>query len=201
MTIGIVIFVALGISAGYFIMPDWFIASTDTLIVIFLSIMLFFVGMDMGKDGTVVQNLKSAGWRVFVFPFMILLGSFGGCLVGSLFLPISAMDSILVASGLGWYSLAPALITPYSESVAAVSFMHNVLREMLGIVLIPVVAKYLGFIETIALPGSPDMDVCLPMVEKATSSEIVIFSFVAGVILSLAVPFMVPILVDIAMGM
>lgn len=201
MTIGIIISVILGIGSGYLFLPEWFIAATEWLLVVGLCIMLFFVGIDLGKEGTVISNLRSAGWRVFAFPVAILFGSFAGCFVGSLFLPIKTIDSLLVASGLGWYSLAPIIITPYSEEIAAISFMHNVLREMLGIVFIPFVAKYIGYIECIALPGSPDMDVCLPVVEKATSPSIVVYSFVAGVVLSLLVPVMVPVLVSIAQGL
>ncbi len=201
MTIGIVISAALGIFSGYAFLPDRFISATGWLLVIGLSIVLFFVGVDLGRDGTVVKNLKSAGWRVFAFPVAIAMGSFAGCMVGSLFLPISCIDSALVASGMGWYSLAPVIITPYSEEIAAISFMHNVLREMLSIVLVPFVAKYIGYLECIALPGSTGMDICLPVVEKVTSPSIVVYSFVAGVVLSLAVPIITPLLVTLAQSM
>jgi len=40
------------------------------------------------------------------------------------------------------------------------------------------------------------MDVCLPIVEKATSGEIAVYSFISGLILSALVPVLVPIIIS-----
>ena len=69
--------------------------------------------------------------------------------------------------------------------------MHNVMRELLGILLIPIIAKKIGYIETVSLPGAAAMDVCLPVVEKATRGDIAVYSFISGVVLSIAVPILV----------
>ena len=45
------------------------------------------------------------------------------------------------------------------------------------------------------MPGSAAMDVCLPIVEKSTRSDIAVYSFVSGVILSTAVPILVPLII------
>ena len=39
------------------------------------------------------------------------------------------------------------------------------------------------------------MDVCLPIVERATSSNTAVYSFVSGVVLSTAVPILVPLII------
>ena len=85
----------------------------------------------------------------------------------------------------------------YSLQVSAISFMHNVIREVIGILLIPVCARHLGYIECYCLPGASSMDVCLPLVEKATDSSIAVYSFVNGVVLSAAVPVLVSIFMSI----
>ena len=77
-------------------------------------------------------------------------------------------------------------------TASAVSFLHNVMRELFSIVLIPAVAKKVGYIETTGMPGAAAMDVCLPIVEKSTRSDIAVYSFVSGVILSILVPILVP---------
>ena len=154
--------------------------------------LLFFVGMDIGKEGTVVENFKKAGWRVLVFPFAIIIGTYAGSLVAGLILPsLGLRDALAVGSGFGWYTLAPVMLAEYSTSVSAVSFMHNVMRELLGILLIPIIAKKIGYIETVSLPGAAAMDVCLPVVEKATRGDIAVYSFISGVVLSIAVPILV----------
>ncbi|NLD20580.1 MAG: lysine exporter LysO family protein [Clostridiales bacterium] len=197
MTICIVVFVAAGIVAGYFLMPDWFIDISGTMITVGLSILLLFVGIDIGTEGTIVDNFKEAGWRIFVFPFANMIGTYGGALVACLFLNISVQDAFCVGSGFSWYTLAPAMLADYSVKVSAISFMHNVMRELLGILAIPVVANKIGYIEAPSLPGAAAMDVCLPIVERATKADIAVYSFASGVTLSIAAPIMVSFMMGI----
>ncbi|MCI8647612.1 MAG: lysine exporter LysO family protein [Firmicutes bacterium] len=192
MTKAIVCSVICGMAAGYFFLPDWFINISGNLLVVGLCVLLFFVGLDIGREGTVAENFKKAGWRVLVFPFAIIIGTYAGSLVAGLLLPsLGIRDAMAVSSGFGWYTLAPVMLAEYSTSVSAVSFMHNVMRELFGILLIPIIAKKIGFIETVSLPGAAAMDVCLPVVEKATRGDIAVYSFISGVVLSIAVPVLV----------
>ena len=193
LTIIMVIFVAAGIAAGYLFLPESFVAVSGTLLTITLCMLLVLVGIDIGTEGTIVTNFKSAGWRVVVFPFVSIGAMIFGSIIASMFLPFSVQDGVCIGSGLGWYSLASAMLIEYSAEVSAISFMHNVIREIIGILLIPTCAKRLGYIECYCLPGASSMDVCLPIVEKATDSSIAVYSFVNGVVLSAAVPVLVSI--------
>lgn len=197
MTICIVCAVALGIAAGRMFLPESFIAVTGALITAGLCLLLFFVGTDIGIAGTIISNFRQAGWRVIVFPFVIMAGTFIGAAAASVFLPLSVKDALCVGAGFGWYSLAPAMLAEYSVKVSAISFMHNVMRELFGILLIPFVANKIGYMETFALPGSPSMDVCLPVIEKATKADIAVYSFISGAVLSAAVPVIVSIVMNI----
>ena len=197
LTIIMVVFVAVGIAAGYLVLPDGFIAVTGTLLMITLCTLLVLVGIDIGTEGTLATNFKSAGWRVVVFPFVSIGAMLLGCVIASLFLPFSVQDSACIGSGLGWYSLASAMLVDYSAKISAISFMHNVIREVVGILFIPTCAKRLGYIECYCLPGASSMDVCLPLVEKATDSTIAVYSFVNGVVLSAAVPVLVSIFMSL----
>lgn len=192
MTKAILISVVCGMFAGYYFLPESFIAVSGNILVIGLCILLFFVGMDIGREGTVVANFKKAGWRVFVFPLAIIIGTLAGSLIGGLIFPsLGIRGALSVGSGFGWYTLAPVMLADYSVSVSAVSFLHNVMRELFGILLIPLVAKKIGYIETISLPGAAAMDVCLPIVEKATRGDIAVYSFLSGVVLTVVVPVLV----------
>ena len=115
--------------------------------------------------------------------------------MAGLFLPLGIKDSMAAASGMGWYSLAPTLLAPYSLSVSAVAFLSNVMREIFSILFIPLVARYIGYVECAALPGAAAMDTVLPVVVGATHERITIYSFTSGVVLSLAVPILVPAIV------
>ena len=191
----IVIAVVLGMLAGRFVFPPAVTAHCGTVINFGLYLLLFMVGMDMGKQGTFVSDIKTAGFQVLLVPVAVCLGSLIFAAAVGLFLPLGVKDSMAAASGLGWYSLAPTLLAPYSLSVSAVAFLSNVMREIFSILAIPFVAKYIGYVECASLPGAAAMDTVLPVVVGATHERITIYSFTSGVVLSLAVPILVPAIV------
>lgn len=204
MTRNILISVVLGMAFSYFFIPENINElSVDTgsllsnIIVTGLCLLLLFVGIDIGYEGTVIKNLKKTGARVLVFPFASIAGSLVMAFIASFILPMSWNESLAVGAGLGWYTLAPVIIMQYSPFVGAISFIHNIMRELFGIILIPLVAEKLGCLEAMSLPGSSSMDVCLPIVEKVTSGDIVVYSFITGAIMSMTVPVLVPIFISI----
>ena len=203
MTVLIVIAVIIGMAIGYFIIRDAFSGNMGSFdeaaglgIKIGLCLLLIFVGLDLGLDGTVLENFKRVGLRILAFPAAVIIGTLVGAAVASPFLSLSLKECLAVGSGFGWYTLAPGIIMEAGYLTAsAVSFLHNVMRELLSIVFIPLVAKKIGYIETTGMPGAAAMDVCLPIVEKSTRSDIAVYSFVSGVILSILVPVFVPLIV------
>lgn len=195
LTFLIVIAVVLGMLAGRFVLPAAVTAHCGTVINFGLYLLLFMVGMDMGKQGTLLADIKTAGFQVLLVPVAVCAGSLAFAALAGLFLPLGVKDSMAAASGLGWYSLAPTLLAPYSLSVSAVAFLSNVMREIFAIITIPIVAKYVGYVECASLPGAAAMDTVLPVVVGATHERITIYSFTSGVVLSLAVPLLVPAIV------
>lgn len=183
--------VTAGIVSGLLFIPEWFIEASGTMIIVGLSVLLFFVGVDLGTEGTIVQNFKAAGWRVILFPFIMILGTYLGAVCAGLIIGVSAKDALCIASGFGWYTLAPAMLAEYSIEISAISFMHNVMRELIGLLLLPIVAKKIGHIEATALVGAGSMDVCLPIIVKTTSGNMAVYAFITGVVLSISVPVMV----------
>ena len=104
---------------------------------------------------------------------------------------ITVQDSLCVASGFGWYTLAPVMLMEYSVEISAISFMHNVMRELIGLLLLPIVAKRIGYIESTGLVGAGSMDVCLPIIVRTTSGNMAVYAFIIGIVLSFSVPVMV----------
>jgi uncharacterized membrane protein YbjE (DUF340 family) len=184
----IVAAVALGMLAGYFVVPDSIVQYCGTVIDIGLYLLLFLVGTDMGRQGTMVSDIKTAGFKVLLVPLAVGIGSLAAAALVGVALSLGPKDSMAVSAGLGWYSLAPTLLAPYSLPVSAVCFLANVMREIFAILAIPLVSKYIGYVECVALPGAAAMDTVLPVVVGATHERITIYSFASGVLLSLAVP-------------
>lgn len=202
MTIFIVAGVAFGMALGYFIIRPAFENNYEVFndaaglaINIGLCVLLLFVGVDIGMEGTIVENFKKVGARVFVFPVVTIIMSLLTGVICALFMPFSVKEGLAIAAGFGWYSLAPGIIMEAGlVTVSAISFMHNVMRELFSILLIPTIARKVGYVETTGMPGAAAMDVCLPIVERATSADVAVYSFISGVILSFLVPIMVPIM-------
>ncbi len=186
-----------GMLLGHFLIPAAFVAHIGTIINLGLCLILFLVGVDMGRQGTIWKEIKEAGFKVLLIPVAVAVGTLAAAAVAGLFLPMTVKDAMAASAGFGWYSLAPMLLAEYSTSVSAVAFLSNVMREVLAIVLIPVVAKYIGFVECVSLPGAAAMDTVLPVVVRSTHERITIYSFVSGVILSFAVPVLVPFIVSL----
>ena len=197
LTIMIVIFVAIGIAAGYFVLPADFIGWTGNLLTISLCILLVLIGIDIGTAGTLAENFRNAGWRVLVFPFVSMAAMVIASFIAALILPLGVQDCLCIGSGFAWYSLAPVMLAEYSTRVSAISFMHNVFREIMGILLVPMVARKVGYIECYGLPGSTSMDVCLPIIERSTSGDVAVYSFINGAIVSASVPFLVSIFMNL----
>lgn len=201
MTLWILLAVALGLALGYFLVrPQFnyenFERGAGLAITIELLILLVFVGLDLGLAGDVISNIKSVGVRVLVIPLVIEVGTLVGAAICGLFLPISLRESLAIGAGFGWYSLGAGLLMDAGLMTAgAISFMHNVMRELVSIIITPTVAKKIGFVEAVAAPGATGMDVCLPIITRSTSGNIAVYSFVSGFIISMSVPLVVPLFI------
>lgn len=191
----IVLAVVLGMLAGYFLIPDSIVAYCGTVIDFGLYLLLFLVGVDMGRQGTMLNDIKAAGFKVLLVPVAVVVGTFLSAALAGLLLPLGVKDAVAASAGFGWYSLAPTLLQSYSLSVSAVAFLSNVMREIFSIVAIPIVARRVGYVECVALAGATAMDTVLPVVVGATHERIAIYSFTSGVVLSLLVPVLVPAIV------
>lgn len=203
MTVMIVIAVAVGMLIGYFVIRRVFAGNMESFenmaglgIKIGLCLLLIFVGIDLGLDGTVIENFKRVGIRILAFPAVVVIGTIIGAGISGTLMGLSLKESLAVGAGFGWYTLAPGIIMEAGHITAsAVAFLHNVMRELFSILCIPMVAQKIGYIETTGMPGAAAMDVCLPIVEKSTRSDIAVYSFVSGVILSILVPVLVPVII------
>lgn len=192
LTILIVATVVLGMLAGHLLLPASVTAHCGAVINLGLYLLLFLVGLDMGRQGNMLQDIRAAGFRVFLVPLAAAVGTLALTALVGLFLPMGAKDCAAAAAGFGWYSLAPTLLAPYSLSVSATAFLSNIMHELLSIVAVPAVAQRIGYIEAVALPGATAMDTVLPVVVSATSDRMALYSFTSGAVLSLSVPFLVP---------
>lgn len=197
MTKKILLVLAVGVLSGLFLIPDSLYGATGTMLDIGLCLLLFSVGVDIGSNKDIFKNLKNVGFKLLIVPAATVLGSlFGGILCSMLF-KMNLFGSLAVASGFTWYTLSAIIITPVSAELGTIAFLTNVFREIIAFISIPFIAKHIGYLETIAVGGAISMDTGLPIITRNTSQEVVIISFISGIIISLMVPILVPIFVGL----
>jgi uncharacterized membrane protein YbjE (DUF340 family) len=195
MTVKIIVTLILGVLAGRFVFEPSFYGVTDQLLSLGLSLLLFFVGIDIGRNKQAFQHLRVLGFKILLVPVSAAIGCiFGGIIIAAIF-NMRLLEGAAVASGFGWYSLAPVLIAPYSSELSTIAFLTNVFREILAIIFIPFTAKKIGYFETVALGGATSMDTTLPIITRNTDAETAVVAFVSGLIMSLMVPILVPVFI------
>lgn len=166
---------------------------SDMVIGYGLFLLLFLIGMGFGMEEGMVDDIKSAGIRMLAIPLATFIGTLLGAGICAAILPVSMGEGLAIGSGFGWYSMAPVLIMEEGfVTASAISFMHNLMREVFSLVLIPVVAKHIGYVEVCGMPGCGAADVCLPLVVKTTNPQTSIYSFVTGMLIGIPVPVLVP---------
>lgn len=196
MTLTILFSLALGIVGGVFLLPEGSLGLLQKITDWALAVLLFTVGFDLGRDQYLKQKIKDLPQLALAVPFLIALGSLGGALVANLIVHLPYGDAGLVGAGFGWYSLSAVIIAQtYDVTLGALALLTNVFREVLAILLIPVVARRLGFLPAVAPGGATSMDVTLPMVAQNTDAQTTLIAFYSGTVLSALVPVVVPLII------
>lgn len=191
MTKLVVVMIAIGLIAGH--LTSGSIHIPEYIEFAAFSVMLFGVGLELGKDTTLWQRLRQGGWKMILFPLNVVLGSWLGGLIAGFALGLPINQTIAIASGFGWYSLAAILLNELDgPKLAAIAFIANVLREFLSFIMIPWVAKLGDGLVAAAIGGATSMDTTLPIVSRCTNSQAALFAFVSGVITSTLVPIFIP---------
>ena len=188
--------VIVGILLGYFI-KSYINFDISLLIQFGLYLLLFFIGIDIGKNNNILNDLKKLNKKVLFLPFITIISSLAGGAVASILLSLSVGESIAISAGMGWYSFSAIELSKVSIELGGIAFLSNIFRELLAIFLIPIIAKKIGSFESVSVAGATAMDSVLPIINRSNPAEISIISFYSGLVISIIVPILIPILVNI----
>ncbi|MGL4791133.1 MAG: lysine exporter LysO family protein [Anaerotignaceae bacterium] len=191
----IILTLVLGVLGGFFL-PSDYKDVIDQFSGWVLYALIFFVGIDLGLNKEIFGKIKKLGVKILLVPFGALLGSFVGGVIISFFVGESMKDSLAVAMGMGWYSFSGILIAEAGNAyLGALAFLTNVMREIMAFIVIPFIAKNMGYYCSIAPAGATSMDTTLGIISRNTDSKTAVVAFISGVIITLCVPIIVPIFV------
>ena len=188
--------VIVGILLGYFT-KSYINFDISLLIQFGLYLLLFFIGIDIGKNDNILNDLKKLNKKVLFLPFITIISSLAGGAVASILLSLSVGESVAISAGMGWYSFSAIELSKVSVELGGIAFLSNIFRELLAMFLIPVIARKIGSFESVSVAGATAMDSVLPIINRSNPAEISIISFYSGLVISIIVPILIPILVNI----
>lgn len=190
--------VFLGIVTGFFTDSLFIQTNLDAINEYFLLLLVFIVGLDLGKNAETWVKLRQMGLKIFLAPFLVVGGTLTGAFAISFFLDVSLIDCLAISAGFGWYSMSAILLKNLiSTEIGAIAFLANLMREMLAIFIIPFVVKYLGKFPAMAPGGATSMDTTLPFVSKYAGKEVALIGFISGLTLTFISPLLISLLISI----
>ena len=181
-----------GLLFGYLFLDTGVKDTLDLILMSALDVMIFIAGIEIGSNRGIkrICNLHSA-LLALAIPLAVACGSICGALLLGHIAGLSAYDSLLVGGGLGWYSFSSVVISAmYSTEIGTVAFLANMMREISGFFLIPLLVRVHKFL-ALAPSGAATMDSGLPVVIKYTNLHVGMYSFINGLVLTLIVPVLI----------
>lgn len=178
---------------GYLFLDTVVKDTLDLILMSALDVMIFIAGIEIGSNRGILKricNVHSA-LLALAIPLAVACGSICGALLLGHIAGLSAYDSLLVGGGLGWYSFSSVVISAmYSTEIGTVAFLANMMREISGFFLIPLLVRVHKFL-ALAPSGAATMDSGLPVVIKYTNLHVGMYSFINGLVLTLIVPVLI----------
>ncbi len=179
-----------GLITGKVFSPDF-----GNLYELMLYTLILFIGIDLGMSS--ISEVRKVSKFVVLLPFSTMLGSLLGGVAASLILGISLKWGLAVSAGCGWYSLTGPLIGQYSAAYGALGFLANLTREIITVILYPIAAGKIAKEPLVSIGGATTMDTTLPIIRKFGGSETAVVAFVHGFILTAAIPFILPLILQL----
>ncbi len=161
-----------------------------------LYVLIFTVGIEVGANTKVWRVVRTYHWKIALVPVSVIAGTFLGVGFLSVFLSgITLRHALAIGAGFGYYSLSSVIISQLDgEVLGVIALMTNLMREILTLLTAPWAVRVFGKLAPIASGGATSMDVTLPVITKVSGKEYAVISVFSGMILTLLVPILIPIL-------
>lgn len=159
-----------------------------------LYILLFLAGMSVGFDLHAFKIIQELKGTILLIPAATVVGTVLGSMLASFIVPnLALLDAVAVGGGLGYYSLSSTVISQeVSPALGSVALLSNIMREIACLVFTPVMLRFFGMLGPLFAGGATSNDSSLPIIAKFCGERYAIIAIFTGVVLTLAVPFLVP---------
>ena len=172
------------------LIPTYLVEHDFTVYALWLLMLL--VGISIGSDRRLGEILRTLRPRVLLLPMATTVGTFAGTALISLFLTYSVSECMAVGAGFAYYSLSSIFISQYKGAeLGTIALISNIARELITLLLTPLLARHLGPLIPISCGGASTMDTTLPVITRYCGKEWIFVSIVHAMILDFSVPFWV----------
>ena len=182
------VFYFLGVLLGFSVFKSHS-GSFDELVLYTLYVLLFFIGITIGKLN-VVELLKRYHVFILLIPFLALLGSLlGGLFVNQVFAFSKLRECLSINAGMGYYSISAIINKSFlGDKVGLIALFTNLIRETFTMLCCYHLVKIFGPLAPISTGGATTMDTTLPFIRQNTSPEYALIAFINGIVLTIVVP-------------
>lgn len=190
-------FFVVGLLIGFFrLLPENILQIDFSTWVLYA--LLILVGITVGADIKAFKVIKNMKFKVMLVPLTTIIGTTTGVAVVSMFITgVSLKESIAIGFGFGYYSISSVYISKIAGDVPGViALLSNIIREIMTLLLAPLMVKYFGKLAPISSGGATSMDTTLSIITKVSGHDFVVISIFHGTVLSLLVPIIIPIFLN-----
>ena len=158
-----------------------------------LASLMTAVGLSIGSDPNTMKRFATINRRLALLPLLTIAGTLAGSAIVSLLLPHRTLSNCMaVGSGMAYYSLSSIFITEYrGAELGTVALLSNIAREIIALLMAPLLVRWFGRLAAIAAGGATTMDTTLPVITRVSGKEMVVVSIFHGFIADFSVPFLV----------
>ncbi|WP_456366151.1 lysine exporter LysO family protein [Thermococcus sp.] len=162
-----------------------------------LYILVFLIGLDIGMEPVLPGSRRAQlALPLLLLPMGTMAASMAGGILSAILFGIPLKYAAAIGAGCGWYSYTGPVIASYSALYGTVGFLSNLFRELLTIVAYPILKKYVPPEPLVSIGGATTMDTTLGIIREAGGREAGVVAFVHGFVLTMTVPFLVPLLLS-----
>ena len=155
-----------------------------------LLILAVSAGFAVGNYFSITMLRKSAKTTLLTI-LTAIVGAILSGIIASVIFSIDLGTSLAICLGMGWYTYTGPIIATYKGSIlGSIAFLANFLREQFTFIFIPFLRG--NPYSLISIGGATAMDDTLPIYIARLGKEYSISSISCGLLLTILVPFLIP---------
>lgn len=184
------IYVCFGIGLGYII--NYKLLHIDFIISAILLVVLFIIGFQLKAQNIAIKTILVNKAGIYLTCIIVISSMIGG-IFAALISGLSIKTGLVLSSGYGWYTLSGILASQLiNQHMGTTAFFIDFIRELLSLIIIPLFGRKFPM-QSVGYAGATALDFTLPIIKETLGEELVPLAITSGMLLSILVPILIPI--------